>query len=130
MFSKKIVYVLMGVFLFLSISTFIMNMPEKKDQKVIAKIAPYFPYELTKTFGGLDLKDKRTGKRLKLDNAKVFLAYDDYLKKWGKTHLKLQGSTLIILDDHGKKVDQMALDAKDLAFVKHFFFQHSVQRRK
>ena len=129
MFSKKTVYILMAVFAFLSISALMMNMPEKKDKKVIAKIAPYFPYEITKTFGGLDLKDKRTGKRLKLANAKVFLAYDDYLKKWGKTHLKLQGSTLIILDDNGKKVDQMALDAKDLAFVKHFFF-NSPQHRE
>ena len=125
MFSKKTVYLLMAVFAFLSISALLMNMPEKKDQKVMAKIAPYFPYELTKTLGGLDLKDKRTGERLKLANAKVFLAYDDYLKKWGKTHLKLQGSTLIILDDNGKKVDQMALDTKDLAFVKHFFFESS-----
>ena len=130
MFSKKTVYLLMAVFAFLSISALLMNMPEKKDPKVMAKIAPYFPYEITKTFGGLDLKDKRTGERLKLANAKVFLAYDDYLKKWGKTHLKLQGSTLIILDDNGKKVDQMALDAKDLAFVKHFFFESSPQRRK
>ena len=128
MFSKKTVYILMAVFAFLSISTFIINMPASKDKKVIAKITPYFPYELTKTFGGLDRKDKRTGKRLKLDNAKVFLAYDDYLKKWGRSHLRLQGQTLIILDDNGSKADSMLLGPKDLAFVKRFFFEKVPQR--
>ncbi|WP_353663085.1 hypothetical protein [Hydrogenimonas sp. SS33] len=121
MFSKKTVYILLAVFAFLSISALIVNMPEAKDKKVMAKITPYFPYELTKTFGGLDIKDKRTGKRLKVANAKVFLAYDAKLKEWGKTHLKLDGDTLDILDDNGTVVDRMKLDAKDLAFVRHFF---------
>jgi len=121
MFSKKTVYILMAVFAFLSISALIVNMPEAKDEKVMAKITPYFPYELTKTFGGLDIKDKRTGERLKVANAKVFLAYDAKLKEWGKTHLKLEGDTLDILDDNGSVVDRMKLDAKDLTFVKKFF---------
>lgn len=123
MFSKKTVYILMAVFAFLSISAFIVNMPEKKDPAVMAKIKPYFPYEMTKTFGGLDMIDKRTGERLKLDNAKVFIAYDHYLKKWGKSHLKMQGNRLLILDDNGTVVDQMDLNQKDLAFVRHFFFE-------
>ena len=122
MFSKKLVYVLMAVFAFLSISAFIVNMPEKKDPAVIAKLAPYFPYEITKTLGGLDLLDKRTGEKLKLDNAKIYLAYDHYLKKWGKTHLKLEGDTLVILDDSAKPVDTMELDQKQLTFIKKFFF--------
>ena len=121
MFSKKTVYILLAVFAFLSISALIVNLPEAKDKKVIEKISPYFPYEITKTLGGLDLRDKRTGERLKLDNAKVFLAYDHYLKEWGKTHLRREGDTLVILDDQGNKVDTMKLDAKDLAFVKRFF---------
>ena len=121
MFSKKIVYILMAIFAFLSISALIVNMPEAKDKKVMAKITPYFPYELTKTFGGLDIKDKRTGERLKVANAKVFLAYDAKLKEWGKTHLKLEGNTLNILDDNGNVIDRMKVDANDLAFVKKFF---------
>jgi hypothetical protein len=123
MFSKKLIYVLMAVFAFLAISALIVNMPEKKDPAVIDKIKPYFPYEITKTMGGLDLLDKRTGEKLKLDNAKVFLAYDHYLKKWGKTHLKLEGDTLVILDDEGNRVDEMALTPKQSAFVKQFFFE-------
>ncbi len=127
MFSKKTVFILMAVFAFLAISSFIVNMPEKKDPQVIAKIKPYFPYEMTKTMGGLDLVDKRTGEKLKLDNAKVFLAYDQYLKKWGKTHLKLEGNRLLILDDNGTQVDAMVLNSEQSAFVRKFFFEPSPQ---
>ncbi len=123
MFSKKMVWVLMAVFAFLSISTFIINMPEKKDRHVIEKISAYFPYEITKTIGGLDILDKKSGEKLKIDNAKVFLAFDDLLKKWGATHLKLKDHTLIILNDQNQTVDKMHLDEKELKFVKEFFFK-------
>ncbi len=123
MFSKKMVWVLMAIFAFLSVSMFLSNMPEKKDRHVIEKISSYFPYEMTKTIGGLDIVNKNTGEKLKIDNAKVFLAFDDLLKKWGATHLKLKDSTLLILDDDNKTVDTMHLDAKELSFVKEFFFK-------
>ncbi len=123
MFSKKMVWVLMAVFAFLSISTLIINMPEKKDRHVIEKISAYFPYEITKTIGGLDILDKKSGEKLKIDNAKVFLAFDDLLKKWGATHLKLKDHTLIILNDQNQTVDKMHLDEKELKFVKEFFFK-------
>ncbi len=123
MFSKKMVWVLMAIFAFLSITTFIENMPKKKEKHVIEKISAYFPYELTKTIGGLDILDKKSGKKLKIDNAKVFLAFDDLLKKWGKTHLRLEGSTLVILDDEKRVIDKMVLNKKELSFVKDFFFK-------
>ncbi len=123
MFSKKMVWVLMAVFAFLSISTFIINMPEKKDRHVIEKISAYFPYEITKTIGGLDILDKKSGEKLKIDNSKVFLAFDDLLKKWGATHLKIDDHTLIILNDQNQTVDKMHLDEKELKFVKEFFFK-------
>ncbi len=123
MFSKKLVWALMAIFAFLSISTLIMNMPEKKDRHVIEKISAYFPYEITKTMGGLDIVDKRSGEKLKIDNAKVFLAFDDLLKKWGGTHLKLKDSTLVILDDENRTVDTMHLNEKEISFVKNFFFK-------
>ena len=123
MFGKKTLYALMAVFAFLSVSALIVNMPEKKDPAVLARIKPYFPYEMTKTVGGLDLLDKRTGERLKLDNAKVFLAYDHYLQKWGRTHLRLEGDTLSILDDSGREVDRMKLNPAQLSFVRKFFFE-------
>ena len=128
MFSKRILFVLMAVFAFLSISALIVNMPEKKDPAVMAFIKPHFPYELTKTLGGLDMIDKRTGEKLKLDNAKVFLAYDHYLKKWGKTHLRIENDTLIVTDDNGTRAS-MPLTPAQRSFVESFFFKPGSQPR-
>ena len=104
-----------------SISALIVNMPEKKDAAVMAKLDPYIPYELTKTVGGLDIIDKHTGEKMKIENAKVFLAFDTFTKKWGKTHLRLLGDMLLVLDDAHKSVDQMLLTKRQQAFVHHFF---------
>jgi len=83
MFSKKTVILLSVVFLFLSIMALVVNMPEHKDKAVMEKLKPYIPYEITKTMGGLDIIDKKTGKKMKIDNAKVFIALDEFTKRWG-----------------------------------------------
>jgi len=80
MFSKKLIFALIALFAFLSITSLFENMPQKKDHFVIEKIEPYFPYKIVKTFGGLDLIDKKTNKKLGIANEKIFLAYDKYLK--------------------------------------------------
>ena len=85
MFSKKLVYVLMAVFAFLAISALIVNMPEKKDPQVIEKIKPWFPYEMTKTLGGLDLLDKRTGRSSSSTTPKSFSPTTTTSKSGGKT---------------------------------------------
>ncbi len=121
MFSKKTIWILMAVFAFLSIMALVVNMPEKKDDAVMAKLKPYVPYELTKTVGGLDIIDRHTGEKMKIDNAKVFIAMDSFTKKWGKNHLRVEQNTLIILDDDNKSVDSMPLTPAQRAFVKRFF---------
>ena len=121
MFSKKTLILLSVVFLFLSIMALVVNMPEHKDKAVMTKLKPYIPYELTKTLGGLDIVDKRTGKKLKIDNAKVFIALDEFTKRWGKTHLRIENDTLLILDDNNKTIDRMQLTPTQRNFVHHFF---------
>lgn len=121
MFTKKTLILLSIVFAFLSIATLIINMPEHKNEAVMAKIKPYLPYKLTKTMGGLDIVEKSTGKKLKVDNAKVFLALDDLTKKWGENHLFVKNNTLVILDDANATLDTMKLNSKQRAFVHTFF---------
>jgi len=121
MFSKKTVILLSVVFLFLSIMALVVNMPEHKDKAVMEKLKPYIPYEITKTMGGLDIIDKKTGKKMKIDNAKVFIALDEFTKRWGKEHLRLKNDTLLILDDTNKTIDQMQLTPQQKKFVHHFF---------
>ncbi len=122
MFSKKLGWGFLFIFIFLSLVALLTNMPEKKDVKVYKSILPYFPYKIKKEFGGLDIVDKRTNKDLDVPNAKVFIIYDNLLKKWGKTHLKLEDKNLIILDDNKKEVKKIALTKKDIKWVEEFFF--------
>ncbi len=122
MFSKRILWGFLFIFIFLSAVALITNMPEKKDVRVYKEIVKYFPYKIKKEFGGLDITDTRTNKDLDVPNAKVFVIYDDLLKKWGKTHLKLQNSTLIILNDDKSERAKIALkNNKDIEWVKNFF---------
>ncbi len=122
MFSKRILWGFLFIFIFLSAVALITNMPEKKDVRVYKEIVKYFPYKIKKEFGGLDITDTRTNKDLDVPNAKVFVIYDDLLKKWGKTHLRLQNNTLIILNDDKSERAKIALkNNKDIEWVKNFF---------
>jgi hypothetical protein len=121
LFSKTTIWILVVVFSFLSIMALVVNMPEKKDPAVMAKLEPYIPYEVTKTIGGLDILDRRTDEKLKIDNAKVFIAMDSFTKKWGKNHLRVENDTLVILDDANKTVDTMPLTPSQRVFVHQFF---------
>ncbi len=125
MFSKKMIYGFLFIFIFLSFSYLILNMPEQKNERVYNEILKYFPYEIKKEFGGLDIVDKRDGKDLDVANTKVFLAYDELMKRWGKDHLELKGDELIIKDDTNKSVEIVKLQNSDeKKFVKSFFFSN------
>ncbi len=123
MISKKLAWAFLAVFLLLSFTTFISNMPEKKNKRVYETILPYFPFKIIKELGGIDIMDKRTGKDLDIDNAQVYLAFDAMLKKWGKKHLILDGYDLYILDDQGKKIAKIHLKSQEeVDWIKKFFF--------
>ncbi len=125
MFSRKMVYGFFFIFVFLSFVAFYTNMPESKNKRIYQEIMKYFPYKIKKEFGGLDIEDKRTGKDLDVENAKVFLVFDDLMKKWGKTHLKLSEdkSKLVVLNDKGEKIGEIVLkNDKEKEFVEKFFF--------
>ena len=119
MFSKKIIIAIGFIILFLSITTLLINMPAKKDKALMQAISPYLPFKLTKTLGGLDIINN--GKRMHLENSKVYTTYDKLLKKWGQKHLFLRNSTLIIVNDSNKTLKSIKLNPKQIAFIHHFF---------
>ena len=121
MYSKKLIWAFLFIFVFLSFALFFANLPAPKNKRVYEAILPYFPYKIKKEFGGIDIVDTRTGKDLDIDNAKVYKAYDSFLQKWGQKHLKLQNNRLLIVDDKGKVLKQLQLNQKELAWVKSFF---------
>ena len=122
MFSKKLLWGFAFIFIFLSVVALLTNMPQKKNVRVYKAIVQYFPYKIEKEFGGLDIVDKRTGEDLDIANAKVFIAFDEMLKEWGKKHLILDGKTLYVIDDSGKKIATIKLqNDKEIAWVRNFF---------
>jgi len=122
MFSKKLLWAFAIVFLFLSVTALINNLPSKKNKRIYNEILETFPYEIRKELGGLDIVDKRTNKDLDVTNSKVFIAFDELLKKWAKTHIKLKNNTLYIYDDNQKIVKKIELKTnEEKEFIKEFF---------
>ena len=120
--SKKIFIALIFVFGFLSFVAFKNALPEAKNKEVMNAIAPYFPYKLEKTLKGLKIVNTKTGKNEEPSNSVVFKRVDEIEKKWGKSHLKLEGANLIILDDNKKVIKKIYLnDKKAIEFVHKFF---------
>ena len=118
--SKKLLVFIAITFLALSIGSLLVNMPEKKNTHIYNELKKYFPYKLKKELSGVDIVDSRTGKDLDIDNAKVFLVYDDLLKKWGKGHIKLKGDVLILYDND-RILQKIKLTKEELGWVKNFF---------
>ncbi len=121
MFSKKLLWAFFFVFIFLSITALFENMPAPKNKRVYEAILPYFPYKIKKELGGIDIVDTRTGKDLDIANAKVYQAYDALLQEWGKKHLRLEGDTLVIMDENKTVRKKIALSPKERAWVEQFF---------
>ncbi len=120
--SKRIFIALIFVFAFLSFIAFKNALPEAKNKEVMNAIAPYFPYKLEKTLKGLKIINTKTGESEEPSNSVVFKRVDEIEKKWGKSHLKLEGAILIILDDDKKIIKKIHLnDKKAIDFVHKFF---------
>jgi len=120
--SKKIFIALVVVFSFLSFVAFKNALPEAKNKEVMNTIAPYFPYKLEKTLKGLKIVNTKTGKSEEPSNSVVFKRVDEIEKKWGKSHLRLEGNNLIILNDNKKVIKKIYLNNKKAIEFVHKFF--------
>ncbi len=113
---------MLAAFIFMSLALFFENMPAPKNKRVYEQILPYFPYQIKKELGGIDILNKKTGKDMDIDNAKVYVVFDQLLQKWGKKHLRLAGRYLIVLDDNGNPIGKIELKSEEEAqWVKKFF---------
>ena len=122
MYSKKLIWAMLATFVFLSLALFFENMPAPKNKRVYEQILPYFPYEIKKELGGIDILNKKTGKDMDIANTKVYVVFDQLLQKWGKKHLRLAGRYLIVLDDNGNPIGKIELKSEEeVQWVKEFF---------
>jgi len=122
-FNKFLPIALFLGFLIAGITLFIQAKPSHKNARVYKIVREYSPYYLQKTIGGLNIK-KKGDKKFKEspDNAKLFKRFELLEKEWGKKHLKLNGTTLEILDNNNSIIKKVKLKNRDeINFITNYY---------
>jgi len=121
---KKILFIALGVgFILFGISAYLQSKPSPKSERIYKIIKQYSPYYLDKRFGGLQIMNKEDKSfKEKPDNMEVFHRLESLEKIWGKQHLILNDTTLLIKDNNGTVVKTIPLrDQKEIHFVKFYY---------
>nr|MBL0721700.1 hypothetical protein [Sulfurovaceae bacterium] len=86
-------------------------------------VQKYSPYYLDKRLGGLQIMSREDKDfKEKPSNINVFHLMDKLEKDWGKTHLRLNTDTLIIMDNNASDIAIIKLNNKDeIQFVNRFY---------
>lgn len=101
-------------FLILGLETFLESRPNPKNKRVYKIVQQYSPYYMDRRFGGLQILSKEDSDfKEKPDNKDLFRQFEGLEKKWGQTHLKLEGNTLIILDNNASAISSYTLQNKE-----------------
>ena len=80
------------------------------------------PYVLEKRAGGLSIKSKITGIKEKPPAKDVYGRLEQLEKQWGNEFLKLEGTTLSILDKNQNQITKIILkNDAELTWVKEYF---------
>lgn len=120
---KYLIWALAAGFLVIGITAYFESQPEAKNKRIYQEVIKYSPYYIDKRVGGLNIKSRENEEfKEKPDNVKVFLRLDELEKAWGKTHLKLENSQLIILDDNGSTLSTFPLESQDEIDFIHSFY--------
>ncbi len=122
MFNKILPFALAGGLLFFFYQAYQDSKPEYRDKRVYNEIREFIPYKIEKRVGGLNIVSTKTNVKEKPPASQIYHRLDDLEKLWGKTHLKLSGSELTILDDNNKTVKNLTLqNESEIAYIKNFF---------
>jgi len=122
-FSKYLPIALLIAFFLLGLNVFLESRPSHKNERVYKSVKEYSPYYIEKRFGGLEILSKKDKEfKEKPSNESFFKVYEELEKKWAKTHLRLNGNKLLILDDNNKTLKSLELKSKDeFDFVKNYY---------
>ncbi len=120
---KYIFWALGATFIFLGFSAYIQSLPEHKSKRIYTEIRKYSPYYLQKRFGGLEILSKEDKEfKEKPSNMEVFHKLDDLERAWGKNHIKLSSSHIIIVDTNGTTKATITVKNKDeMNFIHQFY---------
>ena len=101
-------------FLLFGLDAFFQSKPSAKNVRVYNTVQKYSPYYLDKRFGGLTIMNKEDAEfKEKPNNMTLFKEFERLEKAWGKTHLKIESNTLIILDNNGSQLATLPLQTKE-----------------
>lgn len=96
--------------------------PDAKEHRIYKAIKVYSPYKFEKTIGGLAIIDKRDGTKEKPNAADALYRMDDLDKHWGKKHLRVLESDLIVVGDNNQTVTKIFIQTpKERAWIKSFY---------
>ena len=123
MMRKYLIWALAAGFLAIGITAFLESQPEPKNKRVYQEVIKYSPYYIDKRVGGLNIKSREeVDFKEKPDNVQVFHRLDELEKAWGKTHLVLENSQLLILDNNGSTLTTFPLESQDeIDFIHRFY---------
>ena len=123
MFSKKLGFALGAVMAFLAAVAFVIGRPPHRDPRIYPLVREYAPFTIEKALGGLKIlrKDDPDFKE-EPDAINFYPRLQELEREWAKTHLKLEGQTLKILDDRGKVQKELPLkNDAELRFVREYY---------
>ena len=122
MFSKILPFALAGGLLFFGYQAYKEAKPEYRDKRVYQEIKEFIPYKIEKRVGGLNIVSTVTDVKEKPPASQVYHRLDELEKLWGKSHLKLDGNQLSILDDNNKTLKSIVLqNESEMGYIKNFF---------
>jgi len=112
----------LGFFVF-GLDAFFQSRPDAKNERVYKTVQQYSPYYLDKRFGGLQIMSKEDPDfKEKPTNMTLFNEFSRLEKEWAKTHLKLDNSNLIILDNNSTQISSLLLHTiEELDFVHNYY---------
>ena len=114
---------LFAAFLFAGLVAFFQSRPSPKNARIYKAVKHYSPYYLDKRFGGLTIKSKNDPAfKEKPSNLSLFKEYERLEREWAKTHLRIEGNNLTILDNNSSAQAKIPLQkAEELEFLHRYY---------
>ena len=120
--KNLLIFAFFAIFMFLGITAMEDSLPSAKNERVYTILQKHMPYTLEKRVGGYSIVSKETGVKEKPPAKDLFLRLEQLEKQWGKDFLKLENSTLIILDKDKKEIEKIDLKStEENIWVKEYF---------
>jgi len=120
--KKYLIFALIAGFTFVTLVAYKEARPTSKAP-IYKEIKHYSPYYREKRFGGFQIKSKLDADfKEKPSNMEIFHRMDELEREWAKRHLKIVEKSVVILDENGTEIANIAIKTKeDNDFVHSFF---------